>query len=177
MVCFFFSPLVPCPNLYGQLNALQFTLDQRSILWLNQFVLDLKQSLIQFMAMYKLNDNSKSDEHVDVRVDGLMLKVCCHWVGVLWFLGRLILLLFSYKYLNGWKNASLENSAEYDFLKADILFPVLLHLCPGILVWVFWFCIEDLTWNTNKLFPCSQRTWHSRAKKKLSTKVKTWVKN
>lgn len=74
----FFSLLVPCSNLYGQLNALQFTLDQRSILWLNQFVLDLKQSLIQFMAMYKLNDNSKSDEHVDVRVDGLMLKVCCH---------------------------------------------------------------------------------------------------
>ncbi|KAJ7422801.1 UHRF1-binding protein 1-like protein [Pitangus sulphuratus] len=66
---------IPCPNLYGQLNALQFTLDERSILWLNQFVLDLKQSLIQFMAMYKLNDNSKSDEHVDVRVDGLMLKI------------------------------------------------------------------------------------------------------
>ncbi|NWR73272.1 UH1BL protein, partial [Centropus unirufus] len=65
---------IPCPNLYGQLNALQFTLDERSILWLNQFVLDLKQSLIQFMAMYKLNDNSKSDEHVDVRIDGLMLK-------------------------------------------------------------------------------------------------------
>ncbi|KAF2974811.1 hypothetical protein EK904_001679 [Melospiza melodia maxima] len=69
---------IPCPNLYGQLNALQFTLDQRSILWLNQFVLDLKQSLIQFMAMYKLNDNSKSDEHVDVRVDGLMLKRHAH---------------------------------------------------------------------------------------------------
>ncbi|XP_010227119.1 PREDICTED: UHRF1-binding protein 1-like, partial [Tinamus guttatus] len=65
---------IPSPNLYGQLNALQFTLDERSILWLNQFVLDLKQSLVQFMAMYKLNDNSKSDEHVDVRVDGLMLK-------------------------------------------------------------------------------------------------------
>lgn len=27
------------------------------------------------MAVYKLNDNSKSDEHVDIRVDGLMLKV------------------------------------------------------------------------------------------------------
>uniref|UniRef100_A0A674IH12 Bridge-like lipid transfer protein family member 3B n=1 Tax=Terrapene triunguis TaxID=2587831 RepID=A0A674IH12_9SAUR len=65
---------IPCPNLYVQLNALQFTLDERSILWLNQFALDVKQSLNQFMAMYKLNDNSKSDEHVDVRVDGLMLK-------------------------------------------------------------------------------------------------------
>nr|XP_042715709.1 UHRF1-binding protein 1-like isoform X3 [Chrysemys picta bellii] len=65
---------IPCPNLYVQLNALQFTLDERSILWLNQFALDVKQSLNQFMAMYKLNDNSKSDEHVDVRMDGLMLK-------------------------------------------------------------------------------------------------------
>ncbi|XP_044310658.1 UHRF1-binding protein 1-like isoform X3 [Varanus komodoensis] len=65
---------IPSPNLYTQLNALQFTLDERSILWLNQFVLDLKQSLTQFMAMYKLNDNSKSEEHVDVRVDGLMIK-------------------------------------------------------------------------------------------------------
>ncbi|XP_042637755.1 UHRF1-binding protein 1-like [Orycteropus afer afer] len=65
---------IPSPNLYSQLNALQFTVDERSILWLNQFLLDLKQSLSQFMAVYKLNDNSKSDEHVDIRVDGLMLK-------------------------------------------------------------------------------------------------------
>uniref|UniRef100_A0A667GIP9 Uncharacterized protein n=1 Tax=Lynx canadensis TaxID=61383 RepID=A0A667GIP9_LYNCA len=65
---------IPSPNLYSQLNALQFTVDERSILWLNQFLLDLKQSLNQFMAVYKLNDNSKSDEHVDIRIDGLMLK-------------------------------------------------------------------------------------------------------
>ncbi|XP_036025504.1 UHRF1-binding protein 1-like isoform X3 [Onychomys torridus] len=65
---------IPSPSLYSQLNALQFTVDERSILWLNQFLLDLKQSLNQFMAVYKLNDNSKSDEHVDIRVDGLMLK-------------------------------------------------------------------------------------------------------
>ncbi|XP_058164578.1 bridge-like lipid transfer protein family member 3B isoform X3 [Dasypus novemcinctus] len=66
---------IPSPNLYSQLNALQFTVDERSILWLNQFLLDLKQSLNQFMTVYKLNDNSKSDEHVDIRVDGLMLKL------------------------------------------------------------------------------------------------------
>ncbi|XP_030070070.1 bridge-like lipid transfer protein family member 3B isoform X2 [Microcaecilia unicolor] len=65
---------IPSPNLYMQLNALQLVLDERSILWLNQFLLDLTQSLHQFMAMYKLNDNSKSDEHIDIRVDGLMLK-------------------------------------------------------------------------------------------------------
>nr|XP_033808824.1 UHRF1-binding protein 1-like isoform X2 [Geotrypetes seraphini] len=65
---------IPCPNLYMQLNALQLVLDEKSILWLNQFLLDLTQSLHQFMAMYKLTDNSKSDEHIDIRVDGLMLK-------------------------------------------------------------------------------------------------------
>ncbi|XP_007905913.1 UHRF1-binding protein 1-like [Callorhinchus milii] len=65
---------IPSPNLYVQMNALQFTLDSRSMLWLNQFVLDLHQSLEQFTANYNLDDNGKKDEHVDIRVDGLMLK-------------------------------------------------------------------------------------------------------
>ncbi|KAM9312615.1 bridge-like lipid transfer protein family member 3B [Gastrophryne carolinensis] len=65
---------IPSSNLYAQLNALQFTVDERSILWLNQFILDLRQSVDQFMAMYKLTDSSKSDEHIDIRLDGLMLK-------------------------------------------------------------------------------------------------------
>ncbi|XP_020370881.1 UHRF1-binding protein 1-like isoform X1 [Rhincodon typus] len=67
------SCTVPCPNLYVQVNALQFTLDARSMLWLNQFMLDLRQSLEQFTAIYKL-DIAKEDEHVDIRIDGLMLK-------------------------------------------------------------------------------------------------------
>ncbi|KAM4038800.1 bridge-like lipid transfer protein family member 3B [Anomaloglossus baeobatrachus] len=66
---------IPSPNLYVQLNALQLNVDERSILWLNQFILDLRQSVDQFMAMYKLNDSSKSDEHIDIRLDGLMLKL------------------------------------------------------------------------------------------------------
>ncbi|XP_041113224.1 UHRF1-binding protein 1-like isoform X2 [Polyodon spathula] len=66
---------IPCPNLYVQLNALQLVLDARSMVWLNQFVLDLRQSLEQFMALYKLDDSAKTDEHVDIRVDGLMLKL------------------------------------------------------------------------------------------------------
>ncbi|XP_078275967.1 bridge-like lipid transfer protein family member 3B isoform X3 [Rhinoraja longicauda] len=64
---------IPCPNLYIQMNALQLTLDPRSMLWLNQFILDLRQSLEQFTAIYKL-DSGKEDEHMDIRVDGLMLK-------------------------------------------------------------------------------------------------------
>ncbi|KAJ8261825.1 hypothetical protein GJAV_G00158850 [Gymnothorax javanicus] len=66
---------IPCPNLYVQLNALQLVMDPRSLIWLNQFVLDLRQSLEQFVELYKLNDSQKPDEHVDVKVDGLMLKL------------------------------------------------------------------------------------------------------
>lgn len=68
-------PAVPCPNLYAQLNALQLVLDPRSLVWLNLFALDLRQSLEQFMEIYKLSDSQKPDEHVDIKVDGLMLKV------------------------------------------------------------------------------------------------------
>ncbi|KAM9327735.1 bridge-like lipid transfer protein family member 3B isoform 3-T3 [Pholidichthys leucotaenia] len=66
---------IPCPNLYAQLNALQLVLDPRSMVWINLFVLDLRQSLEQFMEIYKLNDSQKPDEHVDIKVDGLMLKL------------------------------------------------------------------------------------------------------
>lgn len=50
-------------------------LDPRSLVWINLFALDLRQSLEQFMEIYKLSDSQKPDEHVDVKVDGLMLKV------------------------------------------------------------------------------------------------------
>ncbi|XP_077450574.1 bridge-like lipid transfer protein family member 3B isoform X2 [Stigmatopora argus] len=66
---------IPCPNLYVQLNALQLVLDPRSLVWINLFALDLRQSLEQFMELYKLNDSQKPDEHVDIKVDGLMLKL------------------------------------------------------------------------------------------------------
>lgn len=66
---------IPCPNLYAQLNALQLVLDPRSLVWINLFALDIRQSLEQFMEIYKLNDSQKPDEHVDIKVDGLMLKV------------------------------------------------------------------------------------------------------
>uniref|UniRef100_A0A8C3G4W1 Bridge-like lipid transfer protein family member 3B n=1 Tax=Cyclopterus lumpus TaxID=8103 RepID=A0A8C3G4W1_CYCLU len=66
---------IPCPNLYLQLNALQLVLDPRSLVWINLFALDLRQSLEQFMEIYKLSDSQKPEEHVDIKVDGLMLKV------------------------------------------------------------------------------------------------------
>uniref|UniRef100_A0A8C5CYD2 Chorein N-terminal domain-containing protein n=1 Tax=Gadus morhua TaxID=8049 RepID=A0A8C5CYD2_GADMO len=66
---------IPCPNLYVQLNALQLVLDPGSLVWLNLFALDLRQSLEQFMDLYKLDASQKPDEHVDIKVDGLMLKL------------------------------------------------------------------------------------------------------
>ncbi|XP_059806538.1 bridge-like lipid transfer protein family member 3A isoform X1 [Hypanus sabinus] len=66
---------VPCPNLYVKLNALQFTLDPVSLLWVNSFALDLYQTLQQFKAIYKLNNSVKVDEHVDFCMNGLVLKL------------------------------------------------------------------------------------------------------
>ncbi|XP_035003784.1 UHRF1-binding protein 1-like isoform X2 [Hippoglossus stenolepis] len=66
---------IPCPNLYAQLNALQLVLDPRSLVWINLFALDLRQSLEQFMEIYKLSDSQKPEEHVDIKIDGLMLKL------------------------------------------------------------------------------------------------------
>uniref|UniRef100_A0A8D0B1D5 Bridge-like lipid transfer protein family member 3A n=1 Tax=Salvator merianae TaxID=96440 RepID=A0A8D0B1D5_SALMN len=66
---------VPCSNLYLQLNGLIFTLDTGSMLWVNLFCLDLYRSLQQFKAIYKLENSSKRDEHIDVRLDGFMLKL------------------------------------------------------------------------------------------------------
>ncbi|XP_043856196.1 UHRF1-binding protein 1 isoform X1 [Dromiciops gliroides] len=66
---------VPCPNLYVQLNGLTFTLDPISLLWGNLFLLDLYRSLEQFKAIYKLEDKSQKDEHVDVLMDTFQLKL------------------------------------------------------------------------------------------------------
>ncbi|XP_037699393.1 UHRF1-binding protein 1 isoform X2 [Choloepus didactylus] len=66
---------VPCPNLYIQLNGLTFTMDPVSLLWGNLFCLDLYHSLEQFKAIYKLEDSSQKDEHLDIRLDAFWLKV------------------------------------------------------------------------------------------------------
>ncbi|XP_006104778.1 UHRF1-binding protein 1 isoform X1 [Myotis lucifugus] len=66
---------VPCPNLYIELNGLTFTVDPVSLLWGNLFCLDLYRSLEQFKAIYKLEDSSQKDEHLDIRLDAFRLKV------------------------------------------------------------------------------------------------------
>ncbi|XP_038605612.1 UHRF1-binding protein 1 [Tachyglossus aculeatus] len=66
---------VPCPNLYVQLNGLTFTLHPVSLLWGNLFSLDLYRSLRHFKAIYKLEDSSQQDEHLDTRLDAFQVKV------------------------------------------------------------------------------------------------------
>ncbi|XP_077368729.1 bridge-like lipid transfer protein family member 3A [Festucalex cinctus] len=66
---------VPTPNLYGQVNGLQLCVDPQSVLWINLFSRGLLHTLDQVKAFYHLQDSSKADEHVDVRLDAALLKV------------------------------------------------------------------------------------------------------
>lgn len=50
-------------------------MDPVSLLWGNLFCLDLYRSLEQFKAIYKLEDSSQKDEHLDIRLDAFGLKV------------------------------------------------------------------------------------------------------
>ncbi|XP_056589119.1 bridge-like lipid transfer protein family member 3A [Triplophysa dalaica] len=66
---------VPCSNLYAQLNGLQVCLDAPSVLWMTLFSRGLHRTLDQVKAFYHLQDSSKSDEHIDIRVDATKLKL------------------------------------------------------------------------------------------------------
>uniref|UniRef100_A0A8C2D581 UHRF1 binding protein 1 n=1 Tax=Cyprinus carpio TaxID=7962 RepID=A0A8C2D581_CYPCA len=66
---------VPCSNLYAQLNGLQLCLDAPSVLWMTLFSRGLHRTLDQVKAFYHLQDSSKTDEHIDIRLDAKQLKV------------------------------------------------------------------------------------------------------
>ncbi|KAM9830426.1 bridge-like lipid transfer protein family member 3A isoform X1 [Syngnathus typhle] len=66
---------VPTSNLYGQVNGLQLCVDPESVLWINLFSRGLLHTLDQVKAFYHLQDSSKADEHVDIRLDAAQLKV------------------------------------------------------------------------------------------------------
>lgn len=76
-IVFCLSLLLPVPtsNLYAQLNSLQLCVDPASVLWINLFSRGLLHTLDQVKAFYHLQDSSKADEHVDIRVDAAQLKV------------------------------------------------------------------------------------------------------
>ncbi|KAL1021058.1 hypothetical protein UPYG_G00008150 [Umbra pygmaea] len=66
---------VPNTNLYAQLNGLQLCLDPLSLLWVNLFSRGLLRTLEQVKAFYHLQDSSRAEEHVDIRVDAAQLKL------------------------------------------------------------------------------------------------------
>ncbi|XP_062397832.1 bridge-like lipid transfer protein family member 3A [Sardina pilchardus] len=66
---------IPYSNLYGQVNGLQVCVDPPSVLWMNTFARGLLRTLDQVKAFYHLQDSSKSDEHVDLRMDVAQLKL------------------------------------------------------------------------------------------------------
>ncbi|XP_043080665.1 UHRF1-binding protein 1 isoform X2 [Puntigrus tetrazona] len=66
---------VPCSNLYAQLNGLQLCLDAPSVLWMTLFSRGLHRTLDQVKAFYHLQDSSKTDEHIDIRLDATQLKL------------------------------------------------------------------------------------------------------
>ncbi|XP_016092129.1 UHRF1-binding protein 1 [Sinocyclocheilus grahami] len=66
---------VPCSNLYAQLNGLQLYLDAPSVLWMTLFSRGLHKTLDQVKAFYHLQDSSKMDEHIDIRLDATQLKL------------------------------------------------------------------------------------------------------
>ncbi|XP_069383521.1 bridge-like lipid transfer protein family member 3A isoform X1 [Paralichthys olivaceus] len=66
---------VPTSNLYAQLNSLQLCVDPASVLWINLFSRGLLHTLDQVKAFYHLQDSSKAEEHVDVRMDAVQLKL------------------------------------------------------------------------------------------------------
>ncbi|XP_029012397.1 bridge-like lipid transfer protein family member 3A isoform X2 [Betta splendens] len=66
---------VPTSNLYAQLNSLQLFMDPASVLWISLFSRGLLHTLEQVKAFYQLQDSSKTEEHVDIRMDASHLKV------------------------------------------------------------------------------------------------------
>ncbi|KAM9343073.1 bridge-like lipid transfer protein family member 3A [Pholidichthys leucotaenia] len=66
---------VPTSNLYAQLNGLQLCVDPPSVLWINLFSRGLLHTLDQVKAFYHLQDSSKAEEHVDIRMDAAQLKL------------------------------------------------------------------------------------------------------
>ncbi|XP_071332933.1 bridge-like lipid transfer protein family member 3A isoform X2 [Trachinotus anak] len=66
---------VPTSNLYAQLNSLQLCVDPASVLWINLFSRGLLHTLDQVKAFYHLQDSSKAEEHIDIRMDAAQLKL------------------------------------------------------------------------------------------------------
>uniref|UniRef100_A0AAV2LZR6 UHRF1-binding protein 1 n=1 Tax=Knipowitschia caucasica TaxID=637954 RepID=A0AAV2LZR6_KNICA len=65
----------PTSSLYAQLNGIQLSVDPASVLWINLFSRGLLHTLDQVKAFYHLQDSSKTEEHIDLRMDAAQLKI------------------------------------------------------------------------------------------------------
>ncbi|XP_078661658.1 uncharacterized protein LOC144905753 [Branchiostoma floridae x Branchiostoma belcheri] len=68
---------VPSPNIYGQINAIQLTLDYMTVLWANQFLLNVAQSMAAapMDRQESVEEPAPASLHVDIRLEILMPKV------------------------------------------------------------------------------------------------------
>ncbi|CAH1256340.1 UHRF1BP1L [Branchiostoma lanceolatum] len=72
---------VPSPNIYGQINAVQLTLDYMTVLWANQFLLNVAQSMAAapMDRQESVEEPASASLHVDIRLEILMPKVGGTW--------------------------------------------------------------------------------------------------
>lgn len=75
---YLFSPIVPPPKFYVQLNPIQVYMDVLSILWANSFALNLHQSLQK-----STQEMNTSLPYVDVKIEAVMPRVS-HLLTELW---------------------------------------------------------------------------------------------
>lgn len=66
---------VPTTTLYAQVNVIQLCVDPPSVVWINLFSRGLLHTLDQVKAFYHLQDSTKAEEHMDIRMDAAQLKV------------------------------------------------------------------------------------------------------
>ncbi|XP_078581954.1 bridge-like lipid transfer protein family member 3B isoform X1 [Branchiostoma floridae x Branchiostoma japonicum] len=68
---------VPSPNIYGQINAIQLTLDYMTVLWANQFLLNVAQSMAAapMDRQESVEEPASASLHVDIRLEILMPKI------------------------------------------------------------------------------------------------------
>ncbi|KAI8481721.1 identical protein binding [Branchiostoma belcheri] len=69
--------MIPSPNIYGQINAIQLTLDYMTVLWANQFLLNVAQSMAAapMDRQESVEEPAPASLHVDIRLEILMPKI------------------------------------------------------------------------------------------------------
>lgn len=118
---------VPYSNLYAQLNGLQLCVDPASVLWVNTFSRGLLRTLDQVKAFYHLQDSSKSDEHVDLRMDAAQLKVITAFLEIHRRNLKSVYILYILYYVN----YTIKYIFAVFYLKDSVIYLLLFATCPS----------------------------------------------